>query len=541
MHRTLIGIAAIVAGVTLAGSDLATAQELGTFRWQLRPYCNVVSLRVVASGPSYRLEGYDDQCGATTRAVATGLAILNPSGSIGFGLTIVTAPGGTPVHVDASITLATLSGSWTDSESHGGTFAFTPGPAAGGPPRPTAAGVPLPDESVTTAALAPNAVDGTKIADGTVGAADVNAADIQRRVTGVCPNGSALVAIAQDGTVTCHGAVPPSSGFLFQPEGSFAATTTSIAPADAIPATGSGRRLMWFSGAAALRAGVALGSQWDAASLGFGSVALGADVTASGRGSTALGFSAKASGDYAFAAGDATTASGENSTALGWNSVASGYNSTALGESTRASGTSATAVGYSTIASGDYSTAMGSWVSTAGHIGTFIHGDASTSTTAVANAPNEFVVRAAGGFRLRTAPDLSTGCNLPAGSGTWACTSDRRLKRQVAPLDGEVVLTRLADLPVTTWSFTTEPGVRHAGPMAQDFYAAFGLGVGDTSIGHTDLTGINTRAIQALELRTREIRVLEDTVRRLTAAIEALAGRLAAVEAAGAATRAGAR
>ena len=93
----------------------AAAQPLGSFRWQLQPYCNVLTLAVVQQGGQYQLDGTDDQCGAAQAAGVRGLAFQNPNGSIGFGLTIVTAPGGTPIHVDATISIATLSGTWRDS------------------------------------------------------------------------------------------------------------------------------------------------------------------------------------------------------------------------------------------------------------------------------------------------------------------------------------------------------------------------------------------------------------------------------------------
>jgi trimeric autotransporter adhesin len=40
--------------------------------------------------------------------------------------------------------------------------------------------------------------------------------------------------------------------------------------------------------------------------------------------------------------------------------------------------------------------------------------------------------------------------------------------------------------------------VRHLGPVAQDFRAAFGLGSDDTSIGVVDASGVALASIQAL-------------------------------------------
>lgn len=112
------------------------AQPLGTFRWQQQPYCNVVTVAVVQEGGLYRLSGVDDQCGASTGAAVTGLALPNPNGTIGFGLTIVTTPGGTPLHLDASIAFPALSGTWRDSAGATGAWTFTPGASAGGSARP---------------------------------------------------------------------------------------------------------------------------------------------------------------------------------------------------------------------------------------------------------------------------------------------------------------------------------------------------------------------------------------------------------------------
>jgi hypothetical protein len=110
--------------LSLGVASLAGAQSLGSFTWQLQPYCNILTLNVTQTGGTYALDGFDDQCGASSRASATGTAFLNPDGTIGIGVSIVTAPGGTPIHVDATISLATLSGSWRDSHYLSGDFAF---------------------------------------------------------------------------------------------------------------------------------------------------------------------------------------------------------------------------------------------------------------------------------------------------------------------------------------------------------------------------------------------------------------------------------
>jgi hypothetical protein len=128
---------AVVAALLLIYSAPAVdAQSLGTFRWQLNPYCNVVSLAVTQVGSIFRLEGTDDQCSASTRAAASGLAFQNPDGTIGLGFTIISSPGGAPVTVDATITLATVSGTWRDSNGSSGAFTLTPGAPTAGSPRP---------------------------------------------------------------------------------------------------------------------------------------------------------------------------------------------------------------------------------------------------------------------------------------------------------------------------------------------------------------------------------------------------------------------
>jgi hypothetical protein len=151
----------------------AVAQPLGTFRWQIQPHCNVLTINVVQQAGIYTLDGTDDRCGDAQAASVVGIAFLNPSGSVGFGMTVV-LPGGTPVHIESTIDMGTLSGTWRDSAGNSGTLIFTPGPGVGGTPRlvppgglsvNSVAAVHIIPGAVGAAALAKNAVSGENIID----------------------------------------------------------------------------------------------------------------------------------------------------------------------------------------------------------------------------------------------------------------------------------------------------------------------------------------------------------------------------------------
>ncbi|MCP3098823.1 tail fiber domain-containing protein [Myxococcus sp. K15C18031901] len=282
-----------------------------------------------------------------------------------------------------------------------------------------------------------------------------------------------------------------------------------------IPMTGAGVRMMWFPKQGAFRAGVA-DTEWDEAHIGVDSWAGGSRSMASGYASLAFGDACQATGVGAVCFGATNSASGSVSFASGANSVASGFASLAQGYTTSATGQGSVALGYRVAADGDYCTALGTRVSSGGWKGSFIWGDVSTTTPATNTADNQFLVRAAGGIQLRTNSTLTTGCNLPAGSGVFSCTSDRHQKEDFLPVDGERLLDEVARLPVETWRYKEEAaGVRHLGPVAQDFRAAFGLGTDDKSIGMLDIDGVNMAAIQALERRTRELRAMSAEVRAL--------------------------
>lgn len=107
---------------------------------------------------------------------------------------VVTAPSGKAEHVSASVNPGTGNGSWTNSVGNTGTMAL--GAPGSGSPRP------LPASGLGTAVITT-----TEIAANAVGASDINAAEVQARVTGTCPSGQTVSGINQNGSVTC--AAPP--------------------------------------------------------------------------------------------------------------------------------------------------------------------------------------------------------------------------------------------------------------------------------------------------------------------------------------------
>jgi uncharacterized protein involved in type VI secretion and phage assembly len=78
-------------------------------------------------------------------------------------------------------------------------------------------------------------------------------------------------------------------------------------------------------------------------------------------------------------------------------------------------------------------------------------------------------------------------------------------------------------MPLQSWNYKTQaPAIRHLGPTAQDFYAAFHLGESDTTINTVDADGVNLLAVQALERRTAELRRENEELRAAVARLEAM-------------------
>jgi hypothetical protein len=104
-------------------------------------------------------------------------------------------------------------------------------------------------------------------------------------------------------------------------------------------------------------------------------------------------------------------------------------------------------------------------------------------------------------------------------AGVWFSPADYNMKENFQPVDGKLLLEKLSRLPITEWNDKAEKGVKHIGPVAQDFYAAFGLGNDDKSISTIDPSGIALAAIQELAKQNQELRT---ELEQLKKEIEAL-------------------
>ena len=115
-------------------------------------------------------------------------------------------------------------------------------------------------------------------------------------------------------------------------------------------------------------------------------------------------------------------------------------------------------------------------------------------------------------------PTLFVDGSIQATNVTFSST--RSKKADFESVDPQDVLNRLDGIDIQTWRYKTEDEeIRHMGPIAEDFAAAFGLGTSDTTITVTDVNGVALAAIQAL---SQEIRTLKERNSELETLVQSL-------------------
>jgi hypothetical protein len=363
-------------------------------------------------------------------------------------------------------------------------------------------------------------------------------------------NGTATM-INLRGQSTCCGANTGFADFKVFQNGSF--VFTGNLGIGTSPWEGKGYRTSWHTYKGAFRSGYA-DLEWNDANVGFFSWAGGSNSTASGlysfsfgdtnfaesTSSIVFGSGNQVKGAAGFSAGAGNRVCDTYGVALGNNAKSGGpyINGKCDPETFNIRGLAAVAIGYNVTADQDHSFALGKFASNNGFQGTFIWSDGSAQASADTfknTANNEFAARATGGFRFRTNLGGTTGCNLPAGSGVFNCTSSRYTKENFLNVKGTDILSKLRQIPVTSWNYIDEgTKVRHIGPMAEDFFAQFGLGTGNTSIGVQDLAGVSIAAVkeldQQLQEKNAEIERLQNEIKQMKASQTELEKRLAAIE-----------
>jgi hypothetical protein len=151
--------------------------------------------------------------------------------------------------------------------------------------------------------------------------------------------------------------------------------------------------------------------------------------------------------------------------------------------------------------------------------------DATAASWTLSNSSGNFTLLKSG--TGVTAATLTGGGALTI-AGALTQNSNRDAKTNIVDVDPDSILARVADLPISEWTYKAdESRARHLGPMAQDFAAAFSLGEDNLHIAPADMAGVSLAAIQALN---RQLSELEARNRQLTERLTALEAELAAMK-----------
>ncbi len=121
-----------------------------------------------------------------------------------------------------------------------------------------------------------------------------------------------------------------------------------------------------------------------------------------------------------------------------------------------------------------------------------------------------------------------TGAGNMTIGGTLTQGSSREIKDGFVAVDPKAVLAKVTALPITQWSYKADgSAIRHLGPMAEDFAAAFGLGTDDKHIAPSDQASVALAAVQGLNQVVAE---KDRQLAQLQSKNEELEARLASLE-----------
>jgi hypothetical protein len=262
---------------------------------------------------------------------------------------------------------------------------------------------------------------------------------------------------------------------------------------------------------------------WQSTASGLGSLACGTNTMATAQNAIAFGHDSQSLGNYSFTAGHTSIANGVASTALGWFNTANGYYSAALGIFTTADARASTALGRYNVGGGTSDL----WISTdpVFEIGIGTTSLERKNAMTVLKNGNTGILRDDPNYPLHVGTDATNGngAHVTTG-GTWSNGSSRLFKENFTTVNSHDILEKLASLNIAKWEYKGSKEGAHIGPIAEDFYAAFGLGNDEQYISTVDADGVAMAAIQALyhKLQEKEMEMesLKKQVNQLTAQIE---------------------
>ncbi len=123
--------------------------------------------------------------------------------------------------------------------------------------------------------------------------------------------------------------------------------------------------------------------------------------------------------------------------------------------------------------------------------------------------------------------DMDASGNITI-QGTLMQNSDINAKENITSISTSNILDKVMALPISVWNYKfDEDHVKHLGPMAQDFFAQFGLGHTDDKIATIDTSGVALASIQELGNRLKQ---KDSEIEALKTSNERLSQRLSKLE-----------
>ena len=123
MTRSVVTLA-LLFGVAVSS---ASAQSLGTFRWQVQPFGSVLQISVTQQGSIFLLDGIELQCGGNASLPVNGVAVPQANGSVILGMTTINEQG-RGIHTRATVNTSDFNGTYSDNAGNTDQpFRFNPG------------------------------------------------------------------------------------------------------------------------------------------------------------------------------------------------------------------------------------------------------------------------------------------------------------------------------------------------------------------------------------------------------------------------------